>query len=105
MAARTCSVNLGLTRRVPRITLETVAMETPARFATSTIVAIRSATNPLSSADAIVMSELYRGLDPPTIVHDFLVCAYINDCIDASSAREERRMLKGISPYLSPDLL
>jgi hypothetical protein len=59
------------------MTFETVAMETPARFATSTIVAIRSATNPLSSVGAIAMTELYRGLDQPTNVRDFFgQCLY-----------------------------
>src|ERR1017187_2125539 len=38
MAACTRSCSLGLTRFVPRMTLGTVAMETEARLATSTIV-------------------------------------------------------------------
>jgi L-fucose mutarotase len=51
------------------------------------------------------MTELYRGLNQPTNVHDSLVLSYINDWVDVSAESEDGRMLKGISPYLSPDLL
>jgi hypothetical protein len=77
-------------------------METSARFATSTIVAMRSATNPLSSERAISMTRTVSRIGPAYKTFTISCPVLIETTERTLLLRERTENLKGISPYLNP---